>query len=387
MFRGDLLRDGHPAGATLTADQAAHLKLAWTRQLDGAINGSPVVLGSRVIALSDHGEIGAWDIRSGASLWTHTGLGSFAGTAAIAGGTVVAATLTGHVLAFNLETGRAGWDWTAPGVQPAIWSSPAVFGQTVVVGIASQYGDKPLEAGRVAALDVATGQQKWIFCVLIGCAPGAGVWSSAAIDGAGRGIVGVGNPDDGLLAFDAATGRVLWQTSLHPDADRDLDVGATPVIFTAGGREEVAVGSNAGIFALLDAANGNVIWSRLLVAGSAVHGLIASPAYDGQSLYVGSASPPTGMIALDPKTGSIQWEVDTPLPVYSAPVVGALVLLFGTGDALGDAKGGALTALSTTDGAVVWSYATKDAVLGGPAMAGNHVIAGTAGGSLLAFAP
>jgi len=149
----------------------------------------------------------------------------------------------------------------------------------------------------------------------------------------------------------------------------------------------VAVGSNAGMFALLDAGNGSVIWSRFLVAGSAVHGLIASPAYDGQGLYVGSASPPTGMFALDPKNGSIQWEVNTPLPVYSAPVVGARVLFFGTGDALGEAKGGALTALSTTDGAVVWSYDTREAVLGGPTMAGSYVVAGTAGGSLLAFAP
>jgi len=387
MFRGDLLRDGHPASAALTADQAAHLKLAWTRPLDGAIDGSPVVSGNRVIALSDHGVIAAWDIRSGAPLWSHMGLGSFAGSAAVASSTVVAATLTGHVLAFDLATGRARWDWTAPGVQPAIWSSPAVFGQTVVVGIASQYGDKPLEAGRIAALDLATGQQRWVFCVLSGCTPGAGVWSSAAIDAAGRGIVGVGNPVDGLLAFDTATGRLLWKTSLHPDADRDLDVGATPVILNAGGREEVAVGSNAGMFALLDAGNGSVIWSRFLVAGSAVHGLIASPAYDGQSLYVGSASPPTGMFALDPKNGSIQWEANTPLPVYSAPVVGARVLFFGTGDALGEAKGGALTALSTTDGAVVWSYDTKEAVLGGPTMAGSYVVAGTAGGLLLAFAP
>ncbi|TMC93024.1 MAG: hypothetical protein E6J12_01625 [Chloroflexi bacterium] len=87
MFRGDLLRDGHPASAALTADQAGHLKLAWTRPLDGAIDGSPVVSGNRVIALSDHGVIAAWDIRSGAPLWSHLGLGSFAGSAAVAGAT------------------------------------------------------------------------------------------------------------------------------------------------------------------------------------------------------------------------------------------------------------------------------------------------------------
>src|SRR5205814_9953249 len=141
-------------------------------------------------------------------------------------------------------------------------------GQTVGGGIAPQYGDTPREAGGIAALDVATGQRRWVLCVFSGGTPGAGVWSAAPIDAAGRGIVGVGDPVDGLLAFDTATGRLLWKTSLHPDADRDLDVGATPVILNAGGREEVAVGSNAGMFALLDAGNGSVIWSRFLVAGS-----------------------------------------------------------------------------------------------------------------------
>ncbi len=76
-----------------------------------------------------------------------------------------------------------------------------------------------------------------------------------------------------------------------------------------------------------------------------------------------------------------------PLPIYSAPVVGSRVVLFGTGDALGAVKGGQLIALSTTDGAVLWTVNTPDAVLGGAALSGTRLLVGTMGGSLLAFAP
>src|SRR5205814_3860006 len=138
--------------------------------------------------------------------------------------------------------------------------------------------------------------------------PGAGVWSSVAVDEAGRGYAGVGNPQDGVTAFEVATGKVLWTVSLHPDADRDLDVGATPVVVDTGGREVIVVGSNAGVFVELDALTGAVIWSKFLVLGSAVHGLIASPAFDGRLLFVPSASTPTGVTAIDPAGGGILWQ-------------------------------------------------------------------------------
>lgn len=384
MYRGDLTRDGHPDGAALTADQAGHLAPAWTAHLDGAVDGTPVVAGETVIAASDKGSIAAIDLGSGAILWSKSGLGAFSGSAAVAAGTVVAATLTGHVYAFGLRDGRAMWDWRATGNEPAIWSSPGIYGQTVLVGIGSQYGDQPLEAGAVAGLDVATGNLAWRFCIESGCAPGGGVWSSVAVDAGGRAFVGTGNPDDGVYSFDAATGKKLWATSLHPDAGRDLDVGATPIVATVGGREIVAVGSDGGLFDMLDAATGNVVWSRFLVAGSAVHGLIASPAYDGASFYVPSASTPTGMFALDPATGAIQWERLTD-PVYSAPAVGRQVLVFGTGDVFGDPHRGGLIALSTTDGSVLWTFDTHQSVFSAPAIAGGMVIVGDSGGTVRAF--
>jgi outer membrane protein assembly factor BamB len=386
MYRGDLARDGHPAGAVLTADQATRLNLVWTGHLDGAVDGTPVVVGNTVIAASEKGSIAAFDLGSGATVWSRSGLGAFSGSPAVAGGVVVAATLTGHAYAFDLRDGRSMWDWRATGNKPAIWSSPAIYGGLVLLGIGSQYADQPLEAGGVAALDLATGAQVWRFCIESGCVPGGGVWSSVAVDASGRAFVGTGNPDDGVYSFAAATGEKLWAASLHADSGQDIDVGATPIVASVGGREVVAVGSDGGLFAMLDAATKDVIWSRFLVAGSAVHGLIASPAYDGAAFYVPSASPPTGMFALDSATGAIQWERVTD-PVYSAPALGKGVLVFGTGDVFGDPHRGGLIALSTTDGAVLWRFDTRQSVFSAPALAGTTVVVGDSGGSVLAFRP
>ncbi len=387
MYRGDLARDGHGAGAELTADQAGRLRPAWTASLDGAVDGTPVVAGGTVVAGSEQGELAALDSGSGRQVWTKHGLGGISGSPALSGNVVVAATLAGHVYAFDLRDGRALWDWKSPGNKPAIWASPEIFGALVIVGVGSQYGDQPLEPGAMVGLDLSSGAQRWRFCIEAGCAPGGGISSSVAIDAEGRAFVGTGNPDDGVLSFAAATGKRMWAVSMHPDAARDLDVVATPIVTLVGGREVVAVGSNGGLFDVLDAGTGGVLWSRFLVAGSAVHGLIASPAFDGVNFLVPSASSPTGVFALDPTKGSIQWEQVTDLPVYSAPAVGKQVLVFGTGDVFGDARRGALVALSTTDGAVVWSYDTHQSVFSAPAIAGTTLIVGDTGGSVRAFRP
>jgi len=387
MYRGDLARDGHPPAATLTASEATRLRLAWRASAGAAVEGTPAVAGGLVVVGTEGGSAEAFDERTGAIAWRLNGLGAISGSPAVAGSLVFVGTLTGRLYGIELATGRERWEWSAPGTKPAIWSSPGVVGGAVVVGIASQYGDTPLEAGRVIAVGAATGHLLWSACVEAGCAPGGGVWSSAAFDGAGRGYVGTGNPDDAVLAFDAATGRRLWAMSLYPDLDRDLDVGATPIVLRLGGREVVAEGSNGGVFAVLDASTGTIVWKSTLVEGSAVHGLIASPAFDGTTIYVPSASPPTGMFALDPGSGAVRWRHATDLPVYSAPVACDGLIVFGTGDVFGDRHRGELFALSAADGSVLWSFDVRSAVFGGPAAAGSTVVAGDEDGEVLAFRP
>ena len=386
-YRGDLERDGHPVTATLDASEAAHLQLAWRANMGAAVDGSPAVSNGLVVAAAQGGRLAAYSAASGSQVWQVSGLGPITDSPTIVGNRVLAASLSGHLYAFDLSHGTRLWDWKASGIQPAIWSSPAVYGQLVLIGIGSQAGDTPLEVGRIVAVDLASGRQVWSMCVSDGCTPGGGVWSTPAIDGDGRAFVGVGNPEDGVLAFDALTGRRLWSVSFYPDGGNDLDVGESPVLLQVGGREAVAEGSVAGVFKLLDAATGSLIWSQDLVSGSAVHGLIASPAYDGNTIYVPSASPPTGIFALAPATGATRWRHSTDLPVYSSPAVGDGVLVFGTGPVFGDVHVGSIVALSSLDGKVVWVYDAHSAVRSSPAIAGAVVAVGDSNGDLFVFRP
>jgi outer membrane protein assembly factor BamB len=387
MYRGDLMRDGHPATATLGAERARRLKAAWQVEMSGAVNGTPAVSSGVVVAASAGGVVAAYRLDSGERIWQADGFGSITGSPTIGAGRVFVGSLTGHVYALDLGGGKTIWDALVPGVQPAIWSSPTVSEQLVLVGIGSQYGDTPLEVGRIVALDVATGHEVWTFCLLAGCRPGDGTWSSPAIDASGRAFVGVGNPDDAVVAFDVATGRELWMTKFHPDADRDLDIGATPIVLQVGGHEAVAVGSNGGVFKVLDAGTGAAIWSRDLVTGSAVHGLLASPAYDGSNFYVPSAGAPVGVFALSAADGKTQWTYDSGLPIYSAPAIGSGVMVFGIGDVFGDPHKGGVVALSTRNGSVLWTLDLHTAVFSAPAIAGETVLLGDARGDVIAFRP
>lgn len=391
MYRGDLARDGHPPAAALGVEAAKHLKPAWQVEMSGAVNGTPAVAGGVVVAASAGGVVAAYRAASGTRIWQVDGLGSISASPTIDGGRVIVGSLNGHIYALDLNGGGRLWDAMAPGLQPAIWSSPTVYGQLVLAGVGSQYGDKPLEEGVVVAFDLGTGSMVWELCALMsaraGCLAGDGIWSTPAIDAAGHGFIGLGNPDDGVLAFEVATGRRLWMTSFYPDAGRDVDIGATPILLQDGGRAAVAVGSDAGVFKVLDAATGSVVWSRDLVNGSAVHGLLASPGYDGTYFYVPSAGDRSGMFALEAAGGRTQWTNPAALPVYSAPAIGNGVVVFGTGDVFGDPNAGRMVALSSRDGTVLWTYDMHSAVFSGPAISGDVVLVGDSRGDLIAFRP
>src|SRR6266849_4275678 len=179
--------------------------LVWRAHLLGAVDGTPAIAGGLVVAGSAGGELGAFDERTGRRIWVRSGLGAITDSPAVDTGRVFAGTLTGHPLAFVAADGRPLWDWTGPS-DAALWSSPVVHRGLVIIGVASPFGDQPLVAGELVAIDAQTGRQRWSLCLRAGCARGDGVWSTAAIDANGVAFAGVGNPGDGVIAFDPMTG-------------------------------------------------------------------------------------------------------------------------------------------------------------------------------------
>ncbi len=74
MYRGDLVRDGHPPGATLDDHAARRLRSAWRAHVGGAVDGTPAVTGGLVIAGGADGTLVALDSRSGRTVWSRNGL-------------------------------------------------------------------------------------------------------------------------------------------------------------------------------------------------------------------------------------------------------------------------------------------------------------------------
>jgi outer membrane protein assembly factor BamB len=200
-------------------------------------------------------------------------------------------------------------------VPPAAgWSSPLVVSGRVFVGIGE--GENPNLFSFVFCLDANTGNVIWIFCtnlyachtinqpnelprsVLKGLQPvpppytvragtpvtlGCSVWGSIAYDTTLDRLycpVGNGVPDgpvptpgwsNGLLTLNAKTGafEAFFQIppeSTYRDSDIDVDVGASPVLYTRpDGRRVVAVGCKNGSFFVLDASSLECLaWRQLL---------------------------------------------------------------------------------------------------------------------------
>ena len=86
------------------------------------------------------------------------------------------------VYALNAATGAVLWSHSV-GSNPDhfMWSSPAVFGNSVYIGVSS-FGDCPLVQGQLVQLDRTTGAVQHTFNVVPNGCIGGGVWGSPTID-------------------------------------------------------------------------------------------------------------------------------------------------------------------------------------------------------------
>jgi polyvinyl alcohol dehydrogenase (cytochrome) len=178
----------------------------------------------------------------------------------------------------------------------------------------------------------------------------------------------------------------------------DYDIGATPNVFTVGGRTVVGVGQKLGVYHLFDAQTGEVIWRRQLgvpIPGLGFDGLQWGSSFDGSKLYVATYfAGPGSMFALDPLTGNVLWQ--TPNPADGCTTGGAAahpeLCSLAHGPAVTTSPGlvfegsndGKLRAYSATTGRVLWTYDTiRDftGVNGLPGRGGS--ISGGGGGAVV----
>ena len=204
-------------------------------------------------------------------------------------GVLYVATNDGFLVAMDAETGQEKWRYQSRG---PISETPASTGDLIVFAN---------EADQVVAVDAVKGKFKWQYkgetpeeYTLRGHA-------GVTIDGD---LIYTGFSNGTLVALRKDTGSVAWSTSLKADADRFMDVDATPIIFEG---TLYASSSSGGVYAL-DKTTGLVKWRLPFWDASmpSSTGNVGGITSDGKAIYVSVAD--LGTYAID-FSGNVLWRV------------------------------------------------------------------------------
>jgi outer membrane protein assembly factor BamB len=245
---------------------------------------------------------------NGAVRWRKD-LGAVMTAPIVVGGVLYVGTADGTLLALDSQTGAEKWRYQSRG---PIEQPPVPTGDLIVFAN---------EADQVVAVDAITGKYKWQYK---GETPEEYTLRGHAGVAIDNDLIYTGFSNGTLVALRKDTGSVAWSTSLKGDADRFMDVDATPIII----EDRVYTSSSSGGVYALDKATGLIRWRVPFwdVAQPSSTGNVGGLATDGKTLYVSVAD--LGTYAID-LAGNVLWRVgakDGGEP--AAPVVWNELLLY-----------------------------------------------------------
>lgn len=427
-------RDGYNGNETIiNPTTAPNLKLKWTHPAAGAISSQPIVSGSNVYWGSWDGYEHATDLTTNAHIWSAY-LGQTVGACSAAAylplatgkpigvaSTPTIATINGNPMLFvgggnasfyalNPATGKVIWSRSL-GSSPShfIWSSPAVYNNSVYVGVAS-LNDCPLVRGQLVQMNAATGAVLNVFNVVPNGCTGGSVWGSPAVDEAAGTIYfttgnagGCGTAEtwtESLIEVQASNLSFIhhWQVPASQHVG-DGDFGSTPTLFdaTINGTLHHLVGApnKNGYYYAWDRSNINAgpVWYKIIAIGGSCpncdQGSISASAWNGSTLYVaGGKTTINGATclgsvrAVNPATGAFGWQHC----LASGPVLGSVTAVPGL---VVVGQGNAIIMMSATSGSTLFRfYDPNNAIFESAASISNGVMyMGNSDGNLYAIAP
>jgi len=237
---------------------------------------------------SSHGWFYALRASNGQVRWRRL-VGSVVCAPLVDRGMLYVGTNDGFLVALDAQTGAEKWRYQSRG---PIGQTPASTGDVIVFAN---------EADQVVAVDAISGKFKWQYksetpeeYTLRGHA-------GVTIDGD---LIYTGFSNGTLVALRRDNGSVAWSTSLKADADRFMDVDATPIVHEG---TLYASSSSGGVYAL-DKATGLVRWRVPFYDASmpSATGNVGGIASDGKAIYVSVAD--LGTYAID-LNGNVVWRV------------------------------------------------------------------------------
>lgn len=396
------------------------------------LNASPTVYHGTVYIGANTGVFYALSEATGSVEWSHAmgfvhhiagstcGARGITATASVATDPVtgVAAVYVaagdGYLYALNAATGRLLWRSVIALPSTTVqnyydWSSPAVIGGHIYVGISSQC-DHPLVRGGAAEYDQHTGAHLHTFFTVPAGTVGGSVWSSPAATAHGVWITTGNNcppaaPGEGCSIVHLSAALKLLDSWPIPPSQQitDADFGGSPTLFTAsiGGISTAMVGAcnKNGIYYAWrrTATSAGPVWEVNVGAptGSGDVACLSAAAFDGSRLYegtpvatVGGVSVPGSLLALDPSSGAPVWQTPLPAEVLGSPSVDragvVAVSTYGFGgvanvtDLIDAAGGTVLSSLPTPKNSATFAQ---------PVFADGFLLVASVSGGLTAYAP
>ncbi|MBK5654322.1 MAG: PQQ-binding-like beta-propeller repeat protein [Rhizobium sp.] len=422
------------AMAGLAPDQVSRLHLKWAFGFPDTSNANaqPTVVGGLLFVGGGDRKVHALDASSGCTRWvfpTEAPVRAAISFASLDDNrfAVVFGDVRANVYAVNAATGALIWKSKVDDHPAArITGAPTVYSGVVYVGVSSieeATGSRPTYQcctfrGSVVALKAATGAQIWKSYTipeapqptrtngygtqLFGPA-GASVWSAPTIDVQRKALyVATSNSyadpatdtSDAVLAFDLATGRMLWHQQATPkdsfvvacfgfdqsncpqDRGPDYDFGQSPILVSLhDGHRVLAVGQKSGVVHALDPDHdGKILWQTRIGKGGALGGTGWGSAADQDRIYVANSDvrfltdgtrrlnskEGGGLFALDLATGKITMQV---APVacgdraQCSPALSAAVTVI-PGVVFSGGVSGFLRAYATDDARLLWEIDT-----------------------------
>jgi len=237
----------------------------------------------RVFAASRDGDVEAFQLDSGRSIWRTRTKVPLAGATGVGQGLVVVGSSEGTVVALNATDGSERWRVQVNG---EVLAAPAIAPRAVIVRTVD---------GKLHGLSPQNGQELWLYEQQV---PRLSLRGTAVPVIAGTSVI-CGFDNGKVVALNAANGDLLWETTVAPargrtELERLVDIDSAVQV-----RDNYvyAVGFQ-GRAAMLAIDTGQVWWAQ---EASSYRGL----AVDDDNVYVSTAA--GDVVALSRETGTEVW--------------------------------------------------------------------------------
>ena len=404
--------------STIDSSNVASLSVAWKARIPGASNfgsyaSTPVIDEGVVYSQDLASNVQALSLDSGEILWT----ASFEQPSEGPNGIVVAegmvfGTTPTEAFALDQKNGQQAWSTPltrnehegidmAPGYEDGL-----VYVSTVPLNATEAYEGGG--AGILWALDAKTGKKKWHFDTVPTSLwgnpkvnAGGGVWYPPAFDGKGSMYFGVGNPapfpgtakfpygssrpgpnlyTNSLVKLDAKTGKLDWYHQVTPHDIYDWDFQGPPILMKAGGKQIVVAAGKSGIVLAADPKTGKVLW-QVAVGKHNGHDDDGMLAMRGEESKIGAPS-----TVYPGSLGGVISPMSTDGSLIFAPVVNnpASIVSGAEKQEPGPASG-EIVALDAATGKLKWKEELSSPAFGATTAVNDLVFATSYEGSVAAF--